>query len=321
MLFLKLTTLPTRGKAHALVLNSATTPNLKNYKGFLMHHIKIIYNSIAKLTSEIRSAHLGAFAAQSAFFLIMAFVPIMLLVASILSVFDVDPLNLLASHTYLSEETLLSLQRLFEEISSHKKALISLGTVFTAWSAGKAFYALAEGFHCALGIKDNRNYFFLRLKGLGFSLVFSFLISSVVIIGVFGEGVIDFLLEASKHAFMSVEIANVIRKMYIFFAFLFVLIMFYRFLPDWETSIKAEKISEKPKITHILGICVISTVFIYVFTVGFSVYLLRFSTFGITYGSFAMLVGIMLWLYILMYALLFGFKLLIAPVQRAAHKQ
>jgi len=303
--------LPHQGEGSRPGANLPDKPQFENICERSAVPLKTIYSHIVRLVEEIRSFHLGAFAAQSAFFLIMSFVPLTLLTLSIMSFFDIDVTWLTGLVGNLAFQPSTVGERLFSDITLHTNTLLSFNTVFTAWSAGKAFYAISEGFHFALGIRDERNYFVLRIKGLAYSFVFALLVSSIVITGVFGRELLEIIGKIFSFDLKADAIANSLRGLYVFFSILLIMILLYRYIPDWDTALRCRKISSKPKITHILGICVIMAVVIYVFTIGFSVYITKFSSVSITYGSLAALVGIMLWLYFVMYVFLAGFRLLI----------
>lgn len=260
---------------------------------------KYISNGFLKLKNE----HIGAFSAKSAFFLVLSFVPLSILILLSLKAINIENK---VFYTFLSSsfETLdLSvLNTVFNDISNESFYFISFNTIFALYSGSKGFYALLEGFHHALEMKDRQNYIYLRIRSVFYSFIFVFAIAALSVIGVFGAKIEIYLPDK---IFISI-----IRKTFLFLAFFLILILLYRFLPDWERFEKEKECSKKPRFSHILFSALLISVIIYIFTFFFSSYILHFGKSKIL-ESLKAIYTLMLWLYFVMYIIFLGFRFLI----------
>jgi len=256
--------------------------------------LKVLYQKAIKIIKAINKAHIGAFAAQSAFFMILSFLPLAELVSCFLRLSGV-------------EFDLLGKLIMPYDYDVSLTGVISFGTLFVAWSAGRAFHALSEGFQSVLAFASPSGYFKKRLRSLVLSVAFAALISMLTIIGLFGNNMFLIFTKAFPGLFKYYFLLNIIKTLFLP-AVLFVIITFlYRLLPNWETDGKRRR--NPIKLKHTLVSSLGSSGVICVFTFGFSVYITNFTNYRAVYGAMASLVCVMLWLYGTMYAVIIGFGL------------
>ena len=189
-----------------------------------MKKIKYFYHRISNVVKNIRNEHIGAFAAQSSFFFIISFFPITFLIFTVLNVSKTGAekfYDLLCKIIPYSDYDVV--KSLFINYTIDTTSVISLTTVLTAWSAGKGFFAHAEGFHSVLSITEKRNYIFLRLKSLVYSAAFSVITAILFIIGVFGKSLQNTLLKRYPVYFGYSYVFSFIRVFFIIFVLLFIL--------------------------------------------------------------------------------------------------
>ena len=186
-------------------------------------------------------------------------------------------------------------------------SVISFTTLLAAWSAGKGFYALAEGFHSVLHINETRNYVYLRFKCLLYSVAFSIIISILFILGVFGKTIQDILLKHYPMYFDYTYLITGVRVSFIVFMLLILIYLLISFLPDWKSYVENGNKKVRAKIR--LFCSLISSFVIYIYTVVFSLATNFFMDTSNWYGSIGALVSVMLWLYWSMYIIILSLRL------------
>ena len=136
---------------------------------------------------KMRQLDINAYSASAAFFLFISLVPILVLVCSMFP------------YTGLSEEELIKLieaatpiifngflENLIYQIYDSNAGVITISIIATIWTAGKGIMAIIQGLNTVNEVKEERNYFTLRIVS-GFYIVvmlLSLLLSiSIMVIG------------------------------------------------------------------------------------------------------------------------------------------
>lgn len=270
-----------------------------------MKDTKHIVSAVKNIFVNIRREHIGAFAAQSAFFLIMSFFPLIFLVLTVLKT-DTGFAHRLSEITsavfpYVNKDFI---KQIFLGIAHRPVSLISFSTLLAAWSAGKSFYALSEAFRCILSANTDKNYIFLRLRGLLFSVGFVFIIAVLFIVGVFGENINNILYKYFSAYRHYAYLIMPLRKFFVIFALFVVVSLLYIFLPDSTVCPKNKK--------NIIRHCIcafVSAIVIYLYTVLFSAFADIYIKYKGLYGGISTFISVMLWLYGSMYIIIIGFRL------------
>ncbi|MBO4608829.1 MAG: YihY/virulence factor BrkB family protein [Lachnospiraceae bacterium] len=136
---------------------------------------------------KMRQLDINAYSASAAFFLFISLVPILVLICSMFP------------YTGLSEEELIKLieaatpiifngflENLIYQIYDSNAGVITISIIATIWTAGKGIMAIIQGLNTVNEVKEERNYFTLRIVS-GFYIVvmlLSLLLSiSIMVIG------------------------------------------------------------------------------------------------------------------------------------------
>ena len=238
-----------------------------------------LFASIAVIANKVKEDYVSAFAAQAALFVIMSFVPFLILLLTLIK------------YTPLTEEVLLqfvtnfapdAFRQSFSSIISQLYTgsdtplfLISLASIL--WTAGKGCNALIEGLNSVFDIKERRNGFVLRLYSILYTIIFVVIIVVCLLIYILGNEILSFI---TKHVpFVAT----------VFFTFLYVAI------PSRHTKIRRQ-----------LPGALFSAIGWTGFSYFFSLYVNYSHNIAVLYGSLAMVVCAMLWLYVCMFIFLLG---------------
>lgn len=269
--------------------------------------MKRLIEVIRSFTDTLRKDNISSYAASSAYFFMLSFIPLIMLFVSFINYTDITREQILRfTSDFFPEIIHLIITAVISEVYDRSTASISFSAVFTLWSAGKAIMAFKNGMHSIAQIKSKKNYFFLRLSGAFDTIVFVLIIIVSLILVVSGEKI-----ESSEYVkkFFSSGLAGSVmhfRKVIIFFVSMFIFLISYKIIPDWEKSelIKSRKI----KFSELLPGALFSAFGWYGYSFVFSLYMKYSRGFANMYGSMSVLTGVMLWLYGSMYLVLLGLE-------------
>ena len=184
--------------------------------------------------------------------------------------------------------------------SAYESAVgISLVTlVVTLWSAAQGIHAITNGLNRIYDAYENRNWFFLRIRAMFYTIaLFVILLASLVLI-VLGSTINDFL---SPHLKSLPDIIGIIYHLRYILIFMFLTVLFaliYRNFPNISRS-EHKEYGFRSQLPGAF-LCTVSW---YVLSFGISVYVSDFNGFSV-YGGLTRIAVIMIWFYFLMVCLM-----------------
>ncbi len=252
-----------------------------------------IIKNVQFFLKKIKDDHINAFAAQTAFFIILSFIPFMMVFSSMLQYTPITEGVLLEGITRTMPEYISPLVlTVVDEVYSNSVGLISVTAVVAIWSAAKGIQYLSDGLNVVNGVEETRNWLVLRFRAVCYTFVFLVIILVLLLILVFGSSVKRMLVQ---YVPVVEELANrfyPFRFLIIIFLLIMMFSLIYKALPN-----------NKPSFFWQLPGAVLSAVAWYVFSLGLSIYVKYFNGFSM-YGSLTTIVLLMLWLYICIYIFL-----------------
>lgn len=266
--------------------------NHENKKGGFANMIKTIRGFMKRLNDD----HVGAYASQSAYFILLSFIPFVLLLVTLVKYtpFTRDDVYSVLIRM-LPTEFQNFVGGIVNEVFYQSSAYMPITIITTLWSAGKGIAALTNGLNSIYHVTETRNYIVNRLRGMAYTLIFvvAFLVSLVLL--VFGTRIQSRLTE---HLPMVARVTSTIMGMRTLITTGVLMLLFlvlYKCIPNRKASWK----SQCPG-------AMISSLAWSVFSLVFSVYLdISLATTNM-YGSLTMIVFIMIWMYFCMWILLIG---------------
>ena len=251
---------------------------------------------IKEFSERIMGDHVGAYAAQSAFFILLSFIPFMMLLLNIIQ------------YTPLTEEAVSSavmsiipedfhgvVKTIIMEIYRRSSAILPVSAIIALWSPGKAITSLTYGLNTVYHVKETRNYFVNRLRSMLFTLFFigAFLVTLVLM--VFGRSIQQALTEYFPAVAEFTGMLLSLRTVITMAALMFTFVLMYRFVPNRKVSFESQ----------IPG-ALVTTISWQILSVGFSFYLEYFPGVTRMYGNLTTMILLMLWVYFCMYLVLVG---------------
>lgn len=252
----------------------------------------IIFRDFAR---QMKEKNISAFSASTAFFFFISLVPMLILVCAIVPYTPLTAENLIKAITDIIPESMDGIVlEVVADLYEKSVGLIWIVAIAMAWSAGKGVLALMRGLNAVNDVKEERNYFFVRMVASFYTVVMLVGMVLSLFIMVFGNVLIQVILRYVPQLEYLLELLSSFRFLLVWLVLAVLFTCVYTYVPN-------KKMVFKEQIPGAL----FSAVSWSVFSWGFSLYVDAPGTFG-TYGSMSIIVIVMLWLYICMYIIMIG---------------
>ena len=258
--------------------------------------MKKIVKKVFEFVERVARHHIGAYAAQSAFFLVLSLIPIILLLMTLVQYTPLTKADVMTAAYELFPVTIrTTIVSIINEVYNQSRVIIPVTAVVAIWSAGRGTMAISNGLNSIHGKVETRNYFFVRIRAAIYTVL---LIIAIVLCLLFlGFGNTISILLNQYFPFLRYVTQFVIEiRTIVALGILFVFsVCVYRFFPNTPHPLK----HQWPGAIFTAFGWIIASFFI-------SVYMDIFKGFSNMYGSLTTIVLIMLWFYFCMYILLLG---------------
>ena len=238
--------------------------------------------------------HVGAYAAQAAYFLIMSFIPFILFLTTIIRY---TPLTYnMVSETiraFVPHNIQNFVLTIVSEVYGRSTAVVPISAIMALWSAGKAMQSLTNGLNSIYHVHETRNWLITRMYAVVYTFLFSIAIIASLLLLVLGNQI---QIMAGKYVpFLGRIIGKIIgaRTALVFAGLFLIFLILYKMLPNRKATFKSQ----------VPGALLIAAGWS-LFSYFFSIYFDMFPGFSNMYGSLTALIMVMLWLYIYMNLLL-----------------
>ena len=255
------------------------------------------YNFIKKFAQKSHEDSLPAYAAQTAFFVLMSFFPFVLLLLLLVNkmsfvrsniagyILDIVPKDLKEYVLYIIDDVFYSESYSFTVLTA----------VISIWSAGKGIQALTYGLNRIYRVKKNRNYFFARIISALYTVLFMILCILTMVIYMFGTQITRKVIEINPAIENATILVFSLKSAFIFLVILIVLQLIYYQLPGRHGKFRYE-----------LPGAFFSSIAFLMLARGFSFYMRYLAGKSYMYGSLTSIILLMVWLYMCMQIILFG---------------
>lgn len=258
--------------------------------------VKNLIEKLKIFTAKMKRDRVRAHASEAAFFIIMSFFPVIML---LLGIIQFTPLKqeqlLLTLENVTPFEVSGILNQVVTAVYDHSGSLVPWTVLIALWSGGKSMMGLADGLNSIYQIEETKNYIVTRIRAAVHTVFMLFALILSLGILVFGYWFME-LLKTYIPLLKGVSDALVLLPMGIAMLLLMVLfLIMYTFLPN-----------RRQRMADQIPGAIFSSVAWSVFSYAFSIYLEYSVNMSVIYGSLTTLVVVMLWLYICMYLLFIG---------------
>ena len=256
-----------------------------------------LYYFAKKFIKKSKEDSLSAYAAQTTFFILLSFFPLLILLFVLSSeisflwnkileyVFDLIPNQFDKYVFYVVEDMMYS----------RKKTITIITVILALWSSSKMVQALSYGLDKIYGAERKKNYIITRLISSLYTFIFVLLCMAALIFDVFSNRILDVIVSSSR-ILSNTTLIIISMRTVITFVILFVLIwLIYYQLPARKGNMK----KEYP------GAMAASAAWI-VMTKLFSFYIKYISGQSYMYGGLTSVILLVIWLYFGIQILLYG---------------
>lgn len=261
-----------------------------------MNFISKLIQLIRFFLNKMKEDAVSAFSAQAAFFIVLSFIPFLMLLLTLIQYLPITEESLVhVASSFLPHTINTYVVSLINEIYTHSSAtIISVTGIMALWSASKGFLAMIRGFNFIYDIPETRNYIKLRLIASMYTLIFAVTLLVSLMILVFGNkiflGVVNQIPFLEDIAIMVISVRSVVGLGILFLVFS----AMYLWIPNF-----------KCRFIFVIPGAMVASIGWMLFSFVYSIYIDNFANFN-TYGSLTVLIISMLWLYACMYILFIG---------------
>ncbi|MBR5278857.1 MAG: YihY/virulence factor BrkB family protein [Clostridia bacterium] len=262
----------------------------------MSRYVKITKKYLSYFLRKLRASRANAYAAQTAFFMFLSLIPLIMLLLSLLKQFGSEAI-LTSGITQFTPNIIDSFLDMYlsEIMDDSKLSLTIASAIILLWSASKGVFAIIGGLNSVYEIKENRNYFYLRILAILYTISFILILSAVLMLLVFGDKLNDLLFTLMPNLQGLVFIISSLRFIITFVFLVLFFCLLYKALPN-------EKMSFSDQIPG----AVISAAGWIIFSMLFSFFVDNFSHYANIYGSLSAIIILMLWMYICIYIVFIG---------------
>ena len=258
--------------------------------------MKKILKKVFDFIERVARHHVGAYAAQSAFFLVLSLIPIILLLMTLVQYTPLTKADVMTAAYEVFPVTIrTTIVSIINEVYNQSRVIIPVTALVAIWSAGRGTMAISNGLNSIHGRIETRNYFFVRIRAAFYTVLLIIAIVLCLLFLGFGNSISMLLNHHIPVTKFITDFIIEIRTIVVIGILILFSVGVYRFLPNTPRKLK----SQLPGAIFTAFGWTIASFFI-------SIYMDIFKGFSNMYGSLTTIVLIMLWFYFCMYILLLG---------------
>lgn len=257
---------------------------------------KGVIQTLLGFSKRIMKDHVGAYAAQSAYFIVLSFIPFVLCLMAIVQYTPLTKEIVQEAILQICPENLEGfINSIIDEVYNKSSAVIPVSAVFALWSAGRGLQSVTNGLNTIYHVKETRNWLATRIRSMFYTLALLLALLLSLILLVFGNNLqrtlsryVPFLADVARRVMNA-------RSFLVFIVLFAVFCFLFKVIPNRKATFRSQ----------IPGALLTALAWM-TFSYGFSLYFTFFSNFSNMYGSMTTVILVMLWLYVCMTIVLYG---------------
>lgn len=250
------------------------------------------------ILKNIEKDNISASSAQCAYYIILSFIPFIILLLTLIQYTNIQPEQLFNIISKMIPSTMQELVLgIVMEVYSKSLGTISISLIFTLYAAHKGLFALIKGLYLVYNFNDNKSksLIYLRLISILKTVIFIILIAIILVILVFGSTIMSTMQNYFGLFKNYTIISRMVTYMIYIFAIFIVFLCIYKFMSGYKLTFKSQL---RGALFGSIALNIVSFIF--------ARYLDIFRGFSITYGSLTTLMLVMMWVYACFYILFLG---------------
>ena len=135
--------------------------------------VKRFLGATKEFIKSMNERHVTAYAAQAAYFIILSFIPFMLVLMTSVKYTPLTKAEVVHALLQVCPENFETfIQSIVNEVYEKSLGVVPVSAVIAMWSAGKGIQALTRGFNSIYQVKETRNFLMSRIRAVFYTLVF-----------------------------------------------------------------------------------------------------------------------------------------------------
>lgn len=262
--------------------------------------MRLSAHRIHQFRIKLRKDHISAYAGQSAYFIVLSFLPFLIFLLTLIQHLPIGLDDMLETLYYIIPENYEATVRsvLYDIHIDSGTTLLSISLIMTIWTAGKSTMAISNGLNSINELEENRNYVTLRLKAMIYTFFFALVVIFTMLVLVFGNRIYTLIHTIFTDFSEPAVLLTAMRTFGAFGIFFVIFTLFYTFLPV-----------KKQKLIHQIPGAAFSAFSWMVSAYGFSLYVDASDMNSYMYGSLTYIILFLIYLYALMYLFFIGAEL------------
>ena len=260
--------------------------------------LKSIIGFCDRFSKKITKDALSAYSGEAALYIIISLFPFLMFLLTLLKYLPFSQAELLKVLSGFFPSNIYSyIETIVGELYSTSGTVLSVTIILALWSASRGVLAIYRGLNKIYGIDETRNYFFLRMKSVLYTIAFSIILIMILALYVFGNQIIIKLTEffplfmQNRYTILVVSFRTLIGASILTILF----IAMYNYMPNRRSKIHKQ-----------LPGAVIAAIGWVGFSYLYSLYIDNMGSLTATYGSLTAAVLCIIWLYCCMAIFFFG---------------
>ena len=266
---------------------------------WIINFVKKILDKYDPIISKVSDDNIFAIAGQSAFFILLSSVPLTMFVVSLLQNFHIS-IELIENtlSSIFSDEVTKEISVFLSGIYQNTVGISLVSLIVTLWSAAQGIHAITNGLNRIYDTYENRNYFFLRIRAMVYTVAFFAIILISLIVIVLGKTINGLVTEYLPYMPDIIALIYHLRYVIIFLGLTLLFATIFRNFPNTDKEQRKEYC-----LKYQLPGAFLCTISWYVLSFAISIYVDDFNGFSV-YGGLTRLAIIMVWLYFCMVCLM-----------------
>lgn len=239
--------------------------------------------------------NINALSAETTFYLITLFFPLIMLIFSIISRTPVIDEGFMWDYLgVLPNETIDALYTMIRSVT-HTSAMTLTVVLITMWSMSNAISTITRALNRFYHVRETRNYIVIRILGMLFALFIVAAIFISFILLVYGQIIGRFIMRIIPFMPLYVLLWNILRWIVPLLVLSISLAIIYKVLPNKKVSLRS-----------VLPGAVLASITWGLISIIFSYFANNFASYHLLYGSVAGVIMLVVWLFMSSYVIILG---------------
>ncbi|WP_163527797.1 YihY/virulence factor BrkB family protein [Halobacillus ihumii] len=259
--------------------------------------MKKVISYSKEILDEFQKDNVPILGAAQAYYYLLAIVPMLILLLSILPYLNIDPETAIDFLQNVAPGGTVETYRenIVNLVAQPKGGLLTIGIIGTLWSASSGVNAFIQSSNMAYNVEETRSFIKIRLLSILLTLGMIVAIVVTLTLPIFGDVLINFLQAFLGLPETTVILFQVLRWVISIVVMSVVLMALYHIAPNKTLPFK-----------EILPGAIITAVLWQLISLAFSFYVSNFGNYSATYGSLGGIIILMLWFFITGIILMIG---------------